>query len=92
MPAMTVKTYTLLLQLTQIKITCNRALILGNITIYMEENGMVNGNVEKTFIGEIYKMSASIYFVPEGQIAQSSIVIMCQMATEGSTSPMVSDN
>jgi hypothetical protein len=33
----------------------------------MEENGMGDGNVEITFIGEIYIMSASIYFVPEGQ-------------------------
>jgi hypothetical protein len=58
----------------------------------MEENRMVNGNVEIIFIGEIYKMSASICFVPESQIAQSTTVIICQTTTEGSTSLMVSDN
>lgn len=60
--------------------------------MYMEENVMVNGNVETTFIGEIYKMSASIYFAPEWQIAQSTTVVMCQIATEESTSLLVSDN
>jgi hypothetical protein len=48
----------------------------------MEENGTGDGKVEITFIGEIYKMSASTYFVLEGQITQPTAVIICQIATE----------
>jgi hypothetical protein len=36
-------------------------------------------------------MSVSIYFVPEGQITQPTIVIMCQIVTEENTSLLVSD-
>lgn len=67
MSAMTWRSYTLSMQLTPFRIMCNIILIVANITLYMEENGMGDGNVEITFIGEIYIMSASIYFVPEGQ-------------------------
>jgi hypothetical protein len=57
----------------------------------MSANGMGDGNEEITYIDGIYKMSASFYYVPEGQITQPAPVIICLLMAKGNTSLLISD-
>lgn len=56
--------------------------VQGKITNYMGKKRVYGGNVERTAISEIYKMSVNIYFVSERQITQPSTVAFCQFVTE----------
>jgi hypothetical protein len=46
--------------------------------IYMGTKWRINKYVEILAINKIYKISPSVYFVSEGQVAQSSAVIFGQ--------------
>jgi hypothetical protein len=43
-------------------------------------------NVKVIAVSEIYKLSVSIYFVPEGQIIHPLTVTVCQTVTERNVS------
>jgi hypothetical protein len=55
------------------------------------KNGVYGGNVEIIATSDIFKVSASIYFVSQGKISQPFTVIVGQVVTERNAAVMVSE-